>query len=493
MKPLILVLPMLLGALALGACSANPATGKQSFTGFMSPEKEIQVGAEEHPKILQQFGGIYDDRELATYVRDMGMDLAKTSELPDLPWHFTILNDTQVNAFALPGGYVYVTRGLMAMASDEAELAGVLSHEIAHVTARHTAQRYSSAVAANIGVNVLGVLSQVAGLGRVGGDIAALGANLALKSYSREQELESDMLGVRYMTRVGYDPQALVSFFEKLRIHQAIEAKLAGQDASIVDQNNIMATHPRTTDRIQQAIDLSEKNGTAGARREADKYLSHIDGMTFGDDITQGIVRGLVFTHPTANFRFEVPAGFTIDNQPDIIIATDKKGAVIKFAGVNTKDVKDAGGMQPFLERKWGGDITLEGVEWININGMKAVTGHANVRSGGNNVDVRRLVVEMDKDTYWRFQFETPLSETSRLSEDFRRTTYSFRKPTAAEIDAAKAYRVRVVQVGNGVKTQDLIDTMMVQDDMKAEWFEALNGIKPTDALTPGQKVKVVR
>ena len=191
---LLLVLPTLL---FLGACSANPATGKQSFTAFMSPEKEIQVGAEEHPKIVKQFGGRFGDKALSTYVRDLGLSLAKTSELPDLPWTFTVLNDTQVNAFALPGGYVYVTRGLMALASDEAELAGVLSHEIGHVTARHTAQRYSSTVAANIGVQIIGVLSQAAGLGGTGGNIASLGANLVLKGHSREQELESDNLGVR--------------------------------------------------------------------------------------------------------------------------------------------------------------------------------------------------------------------------------------------------------------------------------------------------------
>ena len=180
---MVLLLPLLA---VLGACSANPATGKQSFTAFMSPEKELQVGAEEHPKMVEQFGGVYGDKALSAYVRDMGLRLAKTSEMPDLPWTFTVLNDPLVNAFALPGGYVYVTRGLLALASDEAELAGVLSHEIGHVTARHSAQRYSSTVAANIGVQVLGVLSQAAGLGGAGGQIASLGANLALKSYSRE-------------------------------------------------------------------------------------------------------------------------------------------------------------------------------------------------------------------------------------------------------------------------------------------------------------------
>ncbi|MBL4613747.1 MAG: M48 family metalloprotease [Magnetovibrio sp.] len=205
---LIGLLPALL---AVAACSANPATGKQSFTGFMSPAKELQVGAEEHPKMVKQFGGQFDDQDWPKYVREIGQELASYSEMPELPWTFTVLNDTQVNAFALPGGYVYITRGLLALASDEAEMAGVLSHEIGHVTARHTAQRYSSTMATNLGLQVLGVLSNAAGVPGAE-NIAAVGANLALKSYSRDQELESDMLGVRYMTRAGYDPDAMASF-----------------------------------------------------------------------------------------------------------------------------------------------------------------------------------------------------------------------------------------------------------------------------------------
>lgn len=488
LSPLMLVPALLM----LGACSTNPATGEQSFTAFMSPEKEIQVGTEEHPKMLKQFGGAYNDRELSVYVRDLGLRLAKESELPDLPWTFTVLNDTNVNAFALPGGYVYVTRGLMALASDEAELAGVLSHEIGHVTARHTAQRYSSAMAANIGVQVLGVLSQAAGLGRAGGDIAAIGANIALKSYSREQELESDMLGVRYMTRLGYDSQALVSFFAKLRAHQALEAKLAGKDESTVDQNNILATHPRTQDRIQQAIDLAEKNGAGPVQRGAERYLAEIDGMVFGDAPEQGIVRGRTFTHPDLNFRFEVPEGFKLQNTTDLVLATHDNGAIIKFAGAPADEVRKAGGMRQFMESVWGGDIRLKNIEWLDINGMRAVTGTARVWTGSKNIDVRRIVIEQGRDAFWRFQFETPPNETDALGLPLRETTYSFRAPTPRELAAAQPYRVRVVEVGRGVTTQDLIASMALSD-LKAEWFESLNGIAPDDAVQAGQKVKIIK
>jgi len=484
------LMALLPALLLVAACSANPATGKQSFTAFMSPEKELQVGAEEHPKILKQFGGAFKNKSWNTYVRDIGLELASYSEMPDLPWTFTVLNDTQVNAFALPGGYVYITRGLLALASDEAEMAGVLSHEIGHVTARHTAQRYSSTVATNLGIQVLGVLTNAAGVSGIE-NIAAVGAELALKSYSREQELESDMLGVRYLSRAGYDPQAMASFFVKLSAHQRIEGLIAG-DPNAAEKHNMLATHPRTADRIVQAIDLADKNGKGGVRREAQRYLAKIDGMVFGDDIDQGLVRGTAFVHPELRFRFEVPEGFTIRNMPDMVLATDKDGNSIKFADASAKDVRDAGSMEKYLTNKWSGDANMENVEPIDINGMKAVTGGATVWTGKRNVQVRRIVVEQDKEHYWRFQFVAGAEDAKRLNEPFRRTTYSFRTITRSEANAVQPWRVRVVAVGRGVTFDDLAGSMAI-DEYKKEWFEALNGIGPDDPLIPGARVKVVK
>lgn len=487
-----IVVALVLMSVALGACSVNPATGKQSFTGFMSPEKELQVGAEEHPKMIKQFGGVWSDRALSVYVRELGLELAKTSEKPDLPWEFTVLNDTNVNAFALPGGYIYVTRGLLALASDKAELAGVLSHEIGHVTARHTAQRYSSTVAANVGIQVLGVLSQVAGLGRIGGDLASIGANAALKSYSRDQELESDMLGVRYMTNVGYDPNALISFFEKLRAHQKIEAIKAGKDKDIPDQTNIFATHPRTLDRIEQAVQLAETNDHVSVRRGANEYLNQIDGLVFGDDAKEGLIRGQMFIHPDLKFRFEVPEGFKLENKPDMVVAKNSDGAIIKFAMANAKEVRKAGGMEQYFEVKWGSGYDFSNKEWIDINGMTAITGETTVWTGRSNTVLRRVLIERDKNTYWQLQFEIPPDHKTELNEPLRRTTYSLREPNFDELSEAKSWRVRVVSVGPRVTYDDLVNAMAM-DDMKAEWFEVLNNIKSEDPLPRGQRIKVIK
>lgn len=484
---LLALLPVLL---VMAACSANPATGEQSFTGFMSPERELQVGAEEHPKLVKKFGGQFDDRAWAEYVRKIGLELAGYSELPDLPWTFTVLNDTQVNAFALPGGYIYITRGLLALASNEAEMAGVLSHEIGHVTARHTAQRYSSTVAANIGLQVLGVLSDAAGLPGAQ-NIAGVAAELALKSYSREQELEADMLGVRYMTRAGYDPDAMTSFFVKLRAHDRLNGLIQG-DPNASERHNIMATHPRTADRIEQAIKLAKANGATGQRHETARYLKMVNGMVFGDDVDQGLVRGTSFVHPELRFRFDVPEGFTIRNRPTMVLATDENDNSIKFAHAATQDVRDAGGMERYLTQKWSGNTSLQDVEWLEINGMKAVTGAASVWTGQRNVDVRRIIIEQDKDHYWRFQFVTGTDDSERLNEALRRTTYSFRALSAAEAKRIQPWRIHVVTVRPGTTFAAMVADMAL-DEYKAEWFEALNAIGPDDPLIPGARVKVVK
>ncbi|MBL4748864.1 MAG: M48 family metalloprotease [Magnetovibrio sp.] len=483
---------LVVATLVLGACSSNLATGKQSFTGFMSAQKELQVGAEEHPKILQQFGGGFEDRKVATYVRNLGLQLAKTSEMPDLPWTFTVLNDPMVNAFALPGGYIYVTRGLLALASDKAELAGVLSHEIGHVTARHTAQRYSSTMIANIGVQVMGVLSQVAGLGRVGGDLASLGANMALKSYSRDQELESDMLGARYMVNLGYDSSALISFFEKLRAHQTLEAKKAGKDTAAVDQTSIFATHPRTADRITQAINLAKTKGKGASRRDADEYLNVINGMVFGEGAKEGRVQGKVFIHAALKVRFEVPEQFTLNNTSKAVLASDGQGATIEFSMAAAKDVHDAGGMKKFLVEKWASSLSQKNIEWLNINGLRAITGEGIVWTRGANVIVRRILVERDKNTYWQLKFEIPTKRQSALNEPLRTTTYSLREPTANELASAQSLRVRVVTIGPNVTYDDLVKSMAV-DNLKAEWFMALNNLKPADPLPIGRRIKIIK
>jgi len=191
---------LLIGALlATAACTTNPATGKKDFTPFMTPSQERAIGAAEHPKILQQFGGVYNDPELSAYVTRVGGKVAANSELSDQPWKFTVLNSHIPNAFALPGGYVYVTRGLLTIMNSEDELAGVLGHEIGHVTARHSAKRYSNAMLVGVGSGIPSASTD----NKILQQAASVGGALFLSSYSRKQEYQSDDLGIRYINRTG--------------------------------------------------------------------------------------------------------------------------------------------------------------------------------------------------------------------------------------------------------------------------------------------------
>src|SRR3546814_2090788 len=281
------------------ACATAPGTGRTIFTGGLSEEGEADLGRQEHPKVLALYGGSYDDAELNRYVSSIGNFLVQTSERPDLKFTFTILDTPVVNAFALPGGYVYITRGLLALATSEAEVAGVLGHEIGHVTARHTAERYGQTMAANIAGIGLGVL--------LGGPAARAGGTpgaLLVRSYSREQEFEADMLGGRYLARAGYDTGAMAGFLSQLQAHSQLEAALAGQPEK-ADSFSITQTHPRTADRIERALQQAGAVPVADPLVAQDVYYDEIDGMIFGDKPDEGYIRGRRFAHPKLKFRSE--------------------------------------------------------------------------------------------------------------------------------------------------------------------------------------------
>jgi len=483
---------LLLPLLGLGGCTVNPATGTQSFTAFMSPEEEARIGAEEHPKILKELGGAYKDTELGAYVARVVFALTKAAEGPKQSFTFTLLNDNQINAMALPGGYVYITRGIMALADNEAEMAGILAHEIGHVVARHPAQQYSRAMAANLGLNILSVLGSVYGAPTGAGNLASLGAMAYLQNFSREQELEADMLAVRYLSRAGYDPAAMVSFFRKMRAQTKLDAALAGQPDQ-ADHFNIMSTHPRTVDRIEQAIRLSKGAKAGTGRLDRLTYLAQIDGMTYGDDPKQGVRRGRVFSHPELRFRFQVPPGFVMFNSPNRVVARGPKKSVIIFdmeKGKKAKAYRNRS-MRAYLTGEWAGGLNLKGVEAINLNGFAAATGFGRISGSDGARDARLIAIRGDRDRIYRLAFLTPPNRTRALSTEFRRTTYSFRRLSKGEAAAIRPLRISVVTVRPGDTAQSL-SRRMVFETHRLERFETLNGLRRGQALVPGTKVKIV-
>ncbi len=472
------------GILALAACSKSPATGRTIFTGGMSPAQEIALGKQEHPKILAEFGGVYDDPELSAYISSLGGFLAKTSEMPDLAFTFTVLDSPVVNAFALPGGYVYITRGLLALAENEAEVAGVLAHEIGHVTGRHTAERYGRQTAAQIAGIGLGVLT---GSGQAM-NLFGTAAVLALQSYSRQQEFEADTLGVRYLGRSGYQPSAMSSFLRKLQGNSRLQAEIAG-DPSKAEQFSLLQTHPRTSDRIDRAI------REAGTKTVDDPiigrgiYFDKIDGMIYGDNPAQGFVRGRDFIHPELRFRFTAPEGFRLVNTPQRVIAQNRQGAAIIFD--QAKESRNLS-MSDYLLGVWAKDVRLAEVESISVNGMAAATGRTRIKNRQGQFDARAVAIRYDSRTIYRFLMLTPPKLTASLSEPLRRMTYSFRRLSAKEAAKIKPLRVRTRVVRSGDTPRSLARRMPVEGD-PLKHFMLINGLAPGEQLRVGQKIKVIR
>ena len=471
-----------LALVALAACTTNPATGRNSFTGFMSPQQELQIGAEEHPKILATFGGAYDDAGIAAYVDEVGQRLARNSDLPELKFTFTVLDSSIVNAFALPGGYVYVSRGLLALARNEAELAGVLAHEIGHVTARHSAQRYSQTIIAGLGANVLGAV-----VGAPAGQLAQLGAATYLSAYSRDQEFEADTLGVRYLSRTGYDSVAMATFLSQLQAEGALSARVSGR-ANPADRFSLMSTHPRTGDRVAAAIQTAQTAGATGDYLGPVEYLRRINGVVYGDSPKQGFVRGREFAHPELGFRFEVPPGFTLSNGVRQVVARGPSDAIMSFDGAPEPF---GGRMTSYVHDVWAQNLSLGGLQALDIGGLDAATGSARIVRGNATMDLRLVAIRLDGDSIFRFAFLTLPALTERLSVLLRRTTFSFRRLTAAEAASLKPLRISIEAVDPG-EDLDHFTARMALPRFQEEWFQVLNGLAPARQPRVGSLVKVV-
>jgi len=480
-------------------CSTNPATGRSSFTGFMSAEEEKKVGHDEHPKILREFGGEYPDPKVRQYVQQLGERLAKNSEMADLKFTFTVLNSDVINAFALPGGFVYVTRGLMALASSEAELAGVIGHEIGHVTARHTAERYSQGTLAEAGLNILtigvGILTGSSAAAQAAGQVGGLGAGAYLAGYSRDQEFEADMLGVRYLDRAGFEDAAMASFLGKMQEESRLSAEIAGRNDA--DEFNIMQSHPRTGDRVRAATEEARKQGSTSTASHVgrDEYLNLLEGMPWGGDRESGWVINRHFIHPGLRLRFEVPKGFRLMNSERSVSARGPNGARIVFdQAPRTREGRNsAEGMTPveYLQRVWGRNSTLNQLESITINGLPAATAATRLSTNSGPLDARLVAIRFNETTMFRFLFASPPAQTAELNEPYRRTTYSFARLTEREVQTARPPRLRTVRVAPG-DTAESLARRMPFEEFGPQRFRVLNGLTADQQPRVGERVKIV-
>jgi predicted Zn-dependent protease len=296
---------------------------------------------------------------------------------------------------------------------------------------------------------------------------------------------------VRYLTRGGYSPVAMSTFLAKLEAESALAAQLAGKPGTTNDLN-IMASHPRTQDRVREAIAAAQAQGAVApdARIGKEEYLATIDGMEYGGDRANGFVRNRQFVHPSLRFQFEVPPGFSLLNSDKNVVARGPNASTIIFDR-DTRPQTAGMAMTTYLQSAWARGARLQGVEQITINGLEAATAATRLSGNSGTRDVRLVAIRFDPKTIYRFMFVTQPSETASLNEPFRRTTYSFRKLSDSEAANAKPLHIRVVTVGAG-DTVDSLARRMQFDTAQASRFRVLNGLQPNDTLRPGDRVKII-
>ncbi len=473
-------------ALIFGAgCTVNPATGEQQFTGLMSPQQENVLGAQQHQEIIKEYGGVYNHPGLQAYVNEIGQRVAKNTERPDVTYRFTLLDSPVVNAFALPGGYVYVTRGILAIANDEDELASVLAHEIGHVTARHQAARYSQGVLTALGASVVGAVIGNGGVSQA----LNMGGNLYMSSYSRDQESQADELGIRYLSRAGYDPKAMSRFLNQLDRHDKLERAEAGKSGDLAA--SFLSTHPVTGERVartsQQAGGYPARPSEAAAHV---RYVSMLRGMTYGDSATQGFVRNHVFYHPDLDFAFAIPDGYEVINQPSQVIAKGRDGAL--FA-MDMDQSRVGGDPMDYLVSQWLGGRPVRNVpERMDINGYRAATLSAEGTFNNRPSTLRLVAISRGRGDMVRFQFVIPNGVGGQTIEDLKRTTYSFRSMTPADRRAAQPMRIAVVEARSGDTIESLSSRMSVDQNRRAR-FLTINGLTDTSKIYPGVLYKIVQ
>ncbi|MBB4305659.1 putative Zn-dependent protease [Rhodobium orientis] len=440
------------------------------------PTGESTIGAREHPRVVAAYGGVYEDRGAERAIARMVGRLVAASDNPAQSYRITILNSPVVNAFALPGGYLYVTRGLLALANDSAELAAVISHEMAHVTAHHAIARLKRAEATAVVSRV--VANVVDDPERQKEALAS--AKLSFARFSQIQELEADAVGVKTLSKAGYDPYAASRFLKAMaEFSNVVSARGAG------DQPDFLSSHPTTPERIVKARNAARAINAPGfGERGRDAYLNSLNGMLYGDDPREGFVRGRSFLHAGLGIAFTVPGDFTLENSKEAVLASNGSGTALRFDGTN---VPASMSLADYLRSGWINGLISESVRDTEIAGQPAATASA-VAEGWS---FRIAALRANGATY-RFIFATR-EPTQSFDLAFRTTISSFRMLSGRERAELRPLRVRIVTARQG----DSIDRMAarmagIAPDRRAELFKVLNGLDDDSELQPGMLVKII-
>ncbi|MCX5833388.1 MAG: M48 family metalloprotease [Deltaproteobacteria bacterium] len=461
------------------SCAVNPVTGGRDFM-LVSEEDEIKLGRQTDAGVTKEYG-LYDDQRLAAYVNEMGQRLGKLSHRPELDWHFKTLDASVVNAFAAPGGYIYFTRGILATLNSEAELAGVMGHEIGHVTARHSAQQISKAQMAQYGLTGLSIGLQIFGIPDVS-SLAQLGVGTLFLKFSRDNEREADSLGVEYATKAGYDAAQMADFFETL---QRMDSK---SDRSGLP--SWFSTHPSPEDRENairtQSKQMQQKMGLRDPKIDREDYLKIIDGMIYGDDPRQGYAEEGVYYHPGMRFQFPVPAEWKSNDTPAAVqMVSKKKDAVILFFGASGSSPAEAA--SNFITKTNARIIRSES---RSVNGLPSQQILSEVRSRQGVVRTLSFFIQKERQIFV-FHGLSSARLFPQYEQTFSDTFSAFEELKDPEKINVQPDRIRARFTKKTETIENALRSLGVPDD-KLKDVVVLNGGTPGQTLPANTLIKIV-
>ncbi len=466
---------------SLSGCALNPVSGTPDFV-MMTEAKEIQLGRASDPKVRAQYG-VYDDAALQTYVQQVGERVARSSHRPDLVYRFTVIDTPDVNAFALPGGYVYITRGILAYLSSEAELAAVLGHEVGHVTARHSVRQYSAATAGQMVATIF--------LGNAGQNLFNVIGGALLSGYGRDHELEADRLGAEYLARNAYDPDAMISVIGVLKNQEEFEkerAKTEGREPR--NYHGVFASHPSADQRLQEVVTEAKQAKTASTTRIGrDEYLQHIDGLRYGDSPKAGVRRKSAFYHRDMNLAVQFPEGWQVGNAPSAVTAQSQGGdAVLQL---RSADLNKPVAPEEYLKALLKVDY-LQDAAALAGTSLPSYSGIARMATPFGRGKTRASVVYHENRAFLFLAAAKTDAAFARYDQQFLATARSLRALNPEEKPIAEGLQVRTVRAGAGDTFATLGAKSPLPNDAESV-LRLINNKFPTGEPEAGETLKTIQ
>ena len=461
-------------------CARNPVTGRKQVV-LMSEEQEISMGKEADPQIIAQFG-LYEDTAIQNFINSKGKQMAAISHRPKLDHYFRVLNSEVVNAFAVPGGYVYFTRGIMTYFNSEADFAGVLGHEIGHVAHRHSVAQQRNAILAQLGI-IAGIIISP-DLARFA-DVASSGLQLLLLKYSRDAEREADQLGVEYSTKIGYDAKQMALFFKTL------ERQSAGTEGAELPE--FLSTHPNPADRYvtvnKLADDWRKKLNLTSPIVNRNSYLRRIEGLVYGEDPREGYREQNMFYHPVLKFQFPIPANWNYQNTPQRVQMAPKDGKALMMLmlaqGNSLQEAANAIIQQNKLTTVESRNITVNGLQAIYL-----VADQQPQQQGQPTLRTLSYIIQYNGSIYHLIGVSA-ITDFNNYAANFNNTMQAFRPLTDPVRLNKKPQRIRIRTVGSSITLSQFLAQQNVPG-ARLEEHAILNGMQLTDNLTQGTLVKII-